>query len=187
MLLKRIDACHIEYKGVVWTRYPESPRHNHRSYYYHHFGWKKSPRALHREIYTDFVGEIPEGYHIHHIDGDTENNDPSNLKALPPKEHVRITWYGNPQVVENRLKAKRSIEGRRRNSIAQKNRKMTEHICRLCGKKFSNRCSYISKWCPDCKSHQTSNKGHRYFPSDWQIKRFGEIKIDPKTSLSMIK
>lgn len=186
MLLKRIDANRIEYKGVVWTKYPDASRRNLRVYYYHHFGWKDSPRTLHREIYSDFKGNIPKGYHIHHIDGDTENNDPSNLQALTPNDHTRVTLYDDKQVAEKRLKARRSTEGRKNNSIAQKNRKMSEHTCRLCGSKFGNRCNSVSKWCPDCKSHQTSNKGHRYFPKAWQLERFGEIKIDPKTNLSVI-
>lgn len=188
MLLKRIDATHIEYKGVIWTRYPDSSRRTLRAYYYHHFGWKDTPRALHREIYSDFVGKIPKGFHVHHIDGNTENNSPSNLQALPPEEHARVTWEENPQIVEKRLESKRSKEGRMRNSVAQKNRKKTKHTCLLCGETFESRCnSTNAKWCPDCSSHQTTNKGHRYFPKKWQMERFGEIKIDPGTSLTMIK
>lgn len=188
MLLKRIDATHIEYKGVIWTRYPDSPRRSGRVYYYHHFGWKDNPRALHREIYSDIIGKIPDGFHIHHIDGNTENNDPSNLKALSPEEHARVTRHENPQAEERRLQYLRSTEGRRKNSLAQKNRKKTTHTCLLCGEQFESRCnSSIAKWCPDCLSHQTTNKGHRYFPKKWQMERFGEIKIDPGTSLTVIK
>ena len=187
MLLKRIDASHIEYKGVIWTRYPQSKRRNFRVYYYHHFGWKSTPRALHREIYSDLVGKIPDGYHIHHIDGNTENNDPSNLQALPPGEHARITLL-EERTLAKRLESKRSSAGREKNSVAQKNRKTTEHTCLLCGEKFESKCnSALAKWCPDCSSHQTTNKGHRYFPKKWQMERFGEIKIDPGTSLTVIK
>lgn len=187
MLLKRIDATHIEYKGVVWTRYPNAKRRNLRVYYQHHFGWKEPPRTLHREIYSDLVGKIPDGYHIHHIDGDTENNSPSNLQALPSREHTRITLL-EEGVVAKKLAAKRSLEGRKKNSFAQKNRKKTKHTCLLCGEEFENRCnSSLAKWCPDCLAHQTTNNGHRYFPKKWQMERFGKIKIDPGTSLSMIK
>lgn len=37
----------------------------------------------------------PETHHIHHIDHDYTNNDPSNLQALPIKEHLKT--HGNPQ------------------------------------------------------------------------------------------
>ena len=40
-----------------------------------------------RRIYIDNYGEIPKGFHIHHIDGDCHNNDPSNLEALSPEDH----------------------------------------------------------------------------------------------------
>lgn len=187
MLLKRIDENHIEYKGVVWTKYPDSPNRNHRVYYYHHFEWKETPRSLHRELYTDFVGEIPKGYHIHHIDGDTENNSISNLKCMSSKEHAEL-HLRSPSALEKKRKAHCTEEGRRRSSIAQKNRKMTEHRCLLCGNLFKSRCnSNLAKWCPDCSAHQTTNKGHRYFPKKWQIERFGEVKIDPSIDLTMIK
>ena len=43
-----------------------------------------------RKIYVDHFGEIPSGYHIHHIDGDCHNNSPGNLVALSPEEHYDI-------------------------------------------------------------------------------------------------
>lgn len=43
-----------------------------------------------RKIYEDHYGKPPEGYHIHHIDGNPLNNDVSNLVALSPEEHSLI-------------------------------------------------------------------------------------------------
>ena len=44
-----------------------------------------------RKIYEDYYDEkIPEGYHIHHIDGNCHNNDPLNLAAVTPEEHYDI-------------------------------------------------------------------------------------------------
>jgi hypothetical protein len=43
-----------------------------------------------RKIYKEHFGEIPEGYHIHHIDFNPHNNEPSNLVALTPEEHVKV-------------------------------------------------------------------------------------------------
>jgi len=34
--------------------------------------------------------KIPEGYEIHHIDGDHSNNDPSNLLCVSIQEHLEI-------------------------------------------------------------------------------------------------
>lgn len=43
---------------------------------------------LHRLVYERTRGRIPNGYHIHHVDHDPSNNDPSNLRAMPRSEHL---------------------------------------------------------------------------------------------------
>lgn len=54
-------------------------------------------KFLYRKIYKQYYGPIPideEGRHfdIHHIDGNCENNDPSNLKALTIQEHYDVHY-----------------------------------------------------------------------------------------------
>lgn len=44
-------------------------------------------KLLHRLIYEDRRGKIPEGYYIHHKDGNKLNNSIVNLEALNPYEH----------------------------------------------------------------------------------------------------
>lgn len=41
-----------------------------------------------RLVYQKFVGEIPDGYDINHIDGDKSNNHYSNLEAITHHENV---------------------------------------------------------------------------------------------------
>jgi hypothetical protein len=50
-----------------------------------------------RKIYEQHYGSIPQepngrSYDIHHIDGDHNNNDPSNLKAITVQEHYNIHY-----------------------------------------------------------------------------------------------
>ena len=52
-------------------------------------------KRLHRLIYEKHYGKIPEGYHIHHIDGDKLNNEISNLECLTASEHVSLHMQGN--------------------------------------------------------------------------------------------
>ena len=47
-------------------------------------------RGNYRKVYEDNYGPIPEGYQIHHIDGNHENDEPSNLMAVTPEEHARL-------------------------------------------------------------------------------------------------
>jgi hypothetical protein len=52
---------------------------------------------VYRKIYEEHFGPIPvdkdgRTYEIHHIDGDHNNNDPNNLKAVTIKEHYDIHY-----------------------------------------------------------------------------------------------
>lgn len=44
----------------------------------------------HRKIWIEHHGEIPEGMHIHHVDGNHENNDISNLICVSPEDHYKL-------------------------------------------------------------------------------------------------
>ena len=46
-----------------------------------------SGMALHRYLWIQTYGEIPEGMIIHHIDGDNLNNNINNLECLNHSEH----------------------------------------------------------------------------------------------------
>ena len=44
-----------------------------------------------RKVWEDFHGKkLPKGMHIHHIDGNHQNNSPENLLACTPEEHWQI-------------------------------------------------------------------------------------------------
>lgn len=45
-----------------------------------------------RKIWETYNGSIPDGYEIHHIDGDRQNNDISNLICLSLKEHYEVHY-----------------------------------------------------------------------------------------------
>lgn len=81
----------IVYKGIRFRRYPDSPHATHRRYY------NPGPAdrvngvdSLHREIWKDHHGPIPDGYDIHHRDDDPLNNQIDNLAAITREEHRAI-------------------------------------------------------------------------------------------------
>ena len=47
-------------------------------------------KLLHRLIFEKEYGSIPEGYCIHHIDGNKLNNSIDNLEMLPKSEHHHL-------------------------------------------------------------------------------------------------
>lgn len=49
-----------------------------------------STKYLHRHVYENAFGRLPDGWHVHHLDCDPRNNQLSNLMALPSAVHNRL-------------------------------------------------------------------------------------------------
>lgn len=79
----------IIYRGRKYNRNPNSERRQHRVYFWRHSRGDKIPIALHRQIWIDNFGEIPEKHHVHHKDGDTFNNEISNLELISSSDHAK--------------------------------------------------------------------------------------------------
>lgn len=75
------DTKVVVFNGEEYRRPPSSN-------YYRRAGGGKHV-ALHRAVWIHHHGPIPPGYDIHHRDGDTDNNDVSNLECLTDAEHAR--------------------------------------------------------------------------------------------------
>lgn len=52
---------------------------------------------LHRNVWKDERGPIPEGYEVHHKDGNKMNNTIENLTLLTSEEHGRAHGFGGNQ------------------------------------------------------------------------------------------
>lgn len=48
--------------------------------------------TIYRKIYEQYHGPIPDGYHIHHVDGNHSNNAINNLICVSPREHYDIHY-----------------------------------------------------------------------------------------------
>ena len=53
---------------------------------------------VHRLVWETFVGEIPEGKEIDHIDGNPQNNNVDNLQVITRRENINKHWYPNRKV-----------------------------------------------------------------------------------------
>ena len=74
-------------------------------------GWYLSFRAIdkehktntlrvHVEVAKAFIGDIPKGYHVHHKDGNKQNNTVNNLEIIHPREHWRETEKHNHKIIK---------------------------------------------------------------------------------------
>ena len=85
---RKLDGAEdVVWNGVIYRRYPLNGQ-LHRSRY---FMATTAPREyLHRAIYKAAAGPIPAGWHVHHVDGNYNNNELSNLVAVAPDTHVHL-------------------------------------------------------------------------------------------------
>lgn len=59
---------------------------------------KKVTKRIHQLVYEAFIGDVPKGFHIHHKDGNMQNNRVGNLIAITEKEHHAIHAAQNPNI-----------------------------------------------------------------------------------------
>ncbi len=68
---------------------------------------------LHRVVAKEKMGsDIFEGFEVHHIDGDKQNNDPDNLKVLSKEEHQAIHQQQDENEPEKKKRIKDYISSR---------------------------------------------------------------------------
>lgn len=98
---------------------------------------------IHREVFRYYNGKIPEGYDIHHIDNNPNNNDISNLQMLTRLEHRaihskpsvrKICPYCGKEFTLKHPSEKKKFCSTKCSSQSQKI--IVERICPTCGKKF---------------------------------------------------
>lgn len=129
-----IDAEHQKFNGMVFYKVKA------RGHYHHKL-------AMQRVVWTYFNGEIPDDdvYHIHHIDGNTDNNNIENLALITRSEHGKIHA---PQFVEA-IKAR--AEMRRAEKALIDNTEIRE--CVICHAEFSADKKSTKQTCsPSCTS-----------------------------------
>ena len=118
--------------------------------YFH--GWVNGVNYLmHRYIWEFYNGEIPKGYHVHHIDGDKSNNKIENLECIIGSSHLSSHMNKrDKQELRNRMSVAqeyaklwhKSEEGhvwhsKHAKEIMEVQLKIkSKNICENCGKEF---------------------------------------------------
>ena len=119
--------------------------------YFQHQG-----KRLHVAVWKYHNGDIPKGYHVHHIDEDRSNNQIENLCLMPASMHSSFHQHEEKQREHQKRQIKnmqelakewhKSKEGRETHSrlakaLWEKAEPIT-YICTECGKEFQSRCHY---------------------------------------------
>lgn len=108
---------------------------------------------LHRSVWEYHNGAIPEGYHIHHIDGDKANNGLENLALMPGLDHVNAHARSEERRENGRRAIKLAIAkapewhgseaGKAWHSEHAKaywaNAPENEYVCTMCGKVYTTK------------------------------------------------
>lgn len=160
---RRTDLEERWFNGRRYVRYPVEEANNlSRARYFQCNAWdpearKYRYRLLHRDVWQYYNGPIPSGHHIHHADGDWDNNDVDNLECLPVAEHRRVhagslpheTSFSNP---EHGKKARQALRRRIQES--------KHYTCQRCGTGFTAR-SFKAKYCPECRVARQRERDRR--------------------------
>lgn len=164
----------VEFNGKRYTRNPDAEQRSHQTYYLETSG--RNRQYLHREVWRGAHPgqEIPPGWHVHHIDHNPFNNDPSNLEAVNTAEHgarhagecsdaeranldrirpMAAAWHGSPEgIAWHSENGKRSWDGR---EYATRN-------CDCCGSEYRTPFGDRSRYCSRTCGNRVNDQSHRY-------------------------
>lgn len=114
--VEQIDDTHQRFDG---TKYNKSAK-----------GFFSRNASIHRVVWAYFNGEIPEGYDIHHVDGNKGNNNIENLQCMTAGDHQRLHIARGEKFPT----------------------KKKRFVCEVCGKEFYTVDRNVQRYCsPHCR------------------------------------
>lgn len=122
------DAC-VEWDGRTWHRRPS--------------GYFVARLLLHREVWEAANGPIPEGYQIHHLNGNKGDNRLENLALLSHSEHSALHCV--EKTAPYRDKARASLIAT--NKRLREERMQRDLVCVVCGSVFHSGAKHPTRFC----------------------------------------
>lgn len=145
--------------------------------------------SSYQKAWQDYNNEIiPEGYHIHHLDGNRKNNDPENLICVSPELHYEIHYalwerYGRKKDLAAAIFLKKEIDNPKKLPSPNKGKKLSESQIkamseRMKGKPAWNKGkSHSKEW---RKNLSIANTGKKW--TNEQKQKFIKSRTGAKTS-----
>lgn len=100
MAEKKVET--IVFKGVAYRRYPNAKSRTAREYFSPSGSEREKGRGLlHEEIYKDAHGGKKAAGDVHHVNGNSKDNSPKNLKSVDESKH---RGYDDPKKVGGKKK-----------------------------------------------------------------------------------
>ena len=100
--------------------------------------------GIHRIIWECVNGEIPKGYHIHHIDGNPSNNSIYNLELIESNEHLSKHKKGSHLSDETKKKISESNKGKSPSMLGKHHTDETKK--KISKHKIKTSCSIYIGW-----------------------------------------
>lgn len=115
--------------------------------------YQRKGKRLHRTVWEYYRGDIPQGYHVHHIDGDKSNNQIDNLALMLGSEHLKTHMEAPERREMSREMVKKAIEAapewhsseagcKWHSAHARKywdNAPLRTYVCDYCGKEYQSK------------------------------------------------
>lgn len=132
--------------------------------------YQRKGRRLHREVWKYHNGDIPNGYHVHHKDGDRSNNAIENLTLMLGHDHLSGHMNKPERKAASREAINRAIAAApawhhseagkawhsERGKENWETRTTQTYSCSYCGKEFQTKHIYgdgMNHFCnPNCKA-----------------------------------
>jgi hypothetical protein len=168
----------IDFDGVRYYCDPQSKNRQKRSYFYcgSRQSRERGTSTYHRDLWIKNNGPVPRGFHIHHKDGNSMNNDLSNLECIDGKvhnsEHSKKMWAETPEIFGDNLERARAgrfewlktdgakAQFKKHGDMMRgvKIHKPIQVNCIYCGKEFTG--NVLSKYCSRQCRHRADRVAH---------------------------
>lgn len=123
--------------------------------------FQRKGARLHRMVWESIHGPVPDGYHVHHKDGNRANNQPDNLELLEGSEHLSLHMQEESRRENGRRAIRIAIEAAKEWHHSEAghewhvqhgkdvfvDRPYKTYVCPICGKEFQSRAAQGAIYC----------------------------------------